>query len=243
MPFLKNIRIEEDKVKPEQFPFSIPIFSKGLNLDITSNVTFLVGENGTGKSTLLEAIADGCGFNLAGGNRNHLYSRTPTESNLSSAMRLSWFPKVTNGFFLRAESFFNFATYIDELAQDNPGILGAYGGKSLHQQSHGEAFLSLFVNRFHQGIYILDEPEAALSPNRQLAFLAIIHELEKSGKAQFIIATHAPILLCYPGAVVFSLDGDQIKVIDYRDSVHYRLTKEFLEDPDKYFYHLFSDQE
>jgi predicted ATPase len=240
MPFLKNIRIDKEKVEPGQFPFTIPILSKGLDLDITSNVTFLVGENGTGKSTLLEAIADGCGFNLAGGNRNHNYSRYPTESNLSSAMRLSWYPKVTNGFFMRAESFFNFATYIDEL--EDPGILGAYGGKSLHQQSHGEAFFSLFLNRFHQGIYILDEPEAALSPNRQLAFLAIIHELEKSDKAQFIIATHSPILLCYPGAVVLSLDGDEIKQIDYRDSEHYRLTKEFLDDPDRYFHHLFSDQ-
>jgi predicted ATPase len=210
-----------------------------LNVDFTSNVTFFVGENGSGKSTILEAIADECGFNLSGGSRNHSYTRHPTESNLSSALRLSWFPKVTNGFFMRAESFFNFATYIDELAQEDPSILNAYGGKSLHQQSHGESFLSLFVNRFKKGIYILDEPEAALSPNRQLSFLVIIHELETSDKAQFIIATHSPILLCYPGAVVLSLDGGNIRKIDYKDAEHYRLTKEFLDNPERYFHHLF----
>ena len=141
---------------------------------------------------------------------------------------------------MRAESFFNFATYIDELAQDDPDILNAYGGKSLHQQSHGESFLSLFVNRFSQGIYILDEPEAALSPNRQLSFMAIIHQLVAANKAQFIIATHSPIILCYPNAVVLSIDDNEIKEIDYREAEHYRLTKEFLDNPERYFHHLFA---
>jgi predicted ATPase len=241
MPFLKNIRTKPELVNPDQYPFSIPALSNGLNIDFTSNVTMFVGENGSGKSTILEAIADGCGFNLSGGNRNHVYSHVQTESTLASALRLSWFPKVTSGFFMRAESFFNFASYIDEMAQDDPAILDAYGGKSLHQQSHGESFLSLFVNRFKKGIYILDEPEAALSPNRQLSFLALIHELETSGKAQFIIATHSPMLLCYPGATVLSLDDNGITPVEYQDTEHYRLTKEFLNNPERYFHTLFSN--
>lgn len=241
MPFLKSIRTVPEQITPNQHPFTIPVLSKGLNIDFKSNVTFFVGENGSGKSTILEAIAERCGFNLSGGSRSHSYKRYETESGLASALKLSWFPKVTTGFFLRAESFFNFATYIDELAQEDPGILSAYGGKSLHRQSHGESFLSLFVNRFSRGIYILDEPEAALSPSRQLSFLALIHRLETSDKAQFLIATHSPMILCYPGAVVFSLDGDSIREIDYRETEHYRLTKEFLENPERYFRHLFTE--
>ncbi len=143
---------------------------------------------------------------------------------------------------MRAESFFNFATYIDKLAAEDPGILGAYGGKSLHQQSHGESYLSLFLNRFNKGIYILDEPEAALSPSRQLSFLVLIHQLETSGKAQFIIATHSAMILSYPGAVLYSLDGGGIEQVAYRETKHFRVTKEFLDDPDRYFHHLFSDE-
>jgi predicted ATPase len=241
MPFLKNIRTIPDLVDPKKYPFTIPVLSHGINLEFSKNVTFLVGENGSGKSTILEAIAEGCGFNHSGGNRNHSYSSRDTASNLIDALRFSWMPKVTNGFFMRAESFFNFATYIDEIAADDPSILEAYGGKSLHQQSHGESFLSLFVNHFSRGIYILDEPEAALSPNRQLSFLALIHELETSGKAQFIIATHSPMLLSYPDAEIFSLDGDQMATIGYKETEHYRITKDFLDNPERFFHHLFDD--
>ena len=133
-----------------------------------------------------------------------------------------------------AESFYNFATYIDQVSN-----LRAYGGKSLHQQSHGEYFLSLFVNRFEQGIYILDEPEAALSPQRQLSFLKIIHDLERPGHAQFLISTHSPIILSYPGAVLFSLDGDTIKEIPFDATDHYRVTRDFLNSPERFFKHLF----
>lgn len=240
MPFLKSVRTIPENVTPDKYPFTIPILRNGLNIDFKSNVTFFIGENGSGKSTILEAIAECCGFNPSGGNRNHNYQRYETEAGLASALRLSWFPKVTSGFFLRAESFFNFATYIDEVAQEDSGVLSAYGGKSLHQQSHGESFLSLFVNHFEKGIYILDEPEAALSPSRQLSFLSIIHQLEAPGKAQFLIATHSPIILCYPGSVVLSLDGEELKEIDYRETEHYQLTKEFLNNPGLYFRHLFS---
>lgn len=241
MPFLKNIRTVPERVEKGKFPFTIPILSRGLDLEFSTNVTFFVGENGSGKSTILEAIAEGCGFNHSGGSRNHLYSSQDTESTLVSALCFSWLPKVTNGFFMRAESFYNFASYIDEIAQEDSAVLQAYGGKSLHHQSHGESFLSLFVNHFNKGIYILDEPEAALSPNRQLAFLALIHDLDISGKAQFIIATHSPMLLSYPGSIIFSLDGEQIKEVDYKQTDHYRITKDFLENPDRYFRYLFTE--
>lgn len=156
-------------------------------------------------------------------------------STLADSICLSWLPKVTSGFFMRAESFFNLANYVDEL-----GFAYAYGGKSLHEQSHGEAFLSLFTNRFgEQGIYILDEPEAALSPSRQLAFLALLHEFEKTERTQFIIATHSPILLSYPGANLLSMDGGTIHEINYRETEHYTITKEFLDSPERYFKHLF----
>jgi predicted ATPase len=241
MPFLKSVRTIPELVDPAKFPFSIPVLSNGLNLEFSTNVTFFVGENGSGKSTILEAIAEGCGFNHSGGNRNHSYSSSDTQSNLSEALRLSWMPKVTNGFFMRAESFYNFATYIDQIAEEDSSILQGYGGKSLHHQSHGESFLSLFVNHFNRGIYILDEPEAALSPNRQLAFLALIHELESSGKAQFIIASHSPMLLSYPDAVILSLDGAVISQVSVKETEHYRITRDFLDNPERFFRHLFAE--
>jgi len=140
---------------------------------------------------------------------------------------------------MRAESFFNFADYIDELAKDDGRILDAYGGKSLHAQSHGESFLSLFINQFDRGIYILDEPEAALSPNRLMTFMSIINQLECSEKAQFLIATHSPMLLCYPGADIFSFTEDGLEKVSYEETQHYQLTRSFLENPESYFRHLF----
>ncbi len=239
MPFLKNVRTP-CSIKSNNYPFTIPALAQGLNIDFTSNVTFFVGENGSGKSTILEAIAKRCGFNPSGGSRNHIYQSPEPESDLSAVIKLSWMPKITTGFFMRAESFFNFATYLDQLAEDDPNIFKAYGGKSLHQQSHGESFLSLFTNRFNKGIYILDEPEAALSPQRQLSFMALIHSLESCGKAQFLIATHSPILLCYPNAIIYSLDNNFRKV-GYQETEHYKLTKEFLESPDRFLRYLFSN--
>lgn len=139
---------------------------------------------------------------------------------------------------MRAENFFNFATYLDQVSN-----LRAYGGKSLHEQSHGESFLSLFVNRFEQGIYILDEPDAALSPQRQLSFLKILHDLEKSGHAQFLISSHSPIILSYPGAILYSLDGDAIEEVDYHETEHYLITKDFLNSPERFFKYLFEAED
>ena len=231
---------DPDRFDSSRYPFNIRAFSHGIDLSFRSHVTFVVGENGSGKSTLLEAIAECCGFNPEGGNRDHHYAAFADRSALAQALRLSWQPKVTQGFFLRAESFYDFATYLETVSD-----FRAYGGKSLHQQSHGESFLALFVNRFEQGIYILDEPEAALSPQRQLSFLRIIHDLEKSGHAQFLISTHSPIILSYPGAVLLSLDGDSIQEVAYTETSHYLLTRDFLNCPERFFKTLFraSDDE
>lgn len=234
--FLKRVKLlREGNNLPQTYPYSIPAIKQLDELELTNPVTFFVGENGSGKSTLMEAIADICGFNTAGGGRNNTYDLEASEAALSDHIRLSWLPKVTNGFFLRAESFYHFASHIDDI-----GSIQAYGGRSLHHQSHGEAFLSLFQNRFGgKAIYLLDEPEAALSPQRQLTFLRIIHDLEKTGDVQFIIATHSPILLGYPGADILQFSEDGIRSVDYEETEHYQITRGFLENREGYLKHLF----
>jgi predicted ATPase len=239
-PFLKRLSFLEERVEADEFPFTIPPFQRGkLTLDFERPITIIVGENGTGKSTLLEGIAGQCGFNLSGGNRNHLYSSSLNSSPLSHAMRLSWLPKVTRGFFMRAESFFNFARYIDE---EMPASLAAYGGRKLHEQSHGESFLALFQNKFSgQGLYILDEPEAALSPKRQLQFLKTIRLLELEGQSQFIMATHSPILMAYPRAQLLMFDGRVIREASLSETPHYQLTRNFVMNPKAMMDELFAE--
>jgi len=241
MPFLSRISLPPPQ--DGSYLQHIPSLKDGLKLNLTNNVTFFVGENGSGKSTLLEGIAEQCGFSLRGGNRNHNFNTGHRfegyESALAPHLGLGWTPKrITEGFFMRAESFFNFASYIDELAVDSPRIYNAYGGRSLHEQSHGESFLSLFSNQFEAGIYILDEPEAALSPARILAFMAVIHQLEQSGRAQFLIATHSPMLICYPGATIYQFDDEGVRETRYEDTEHFYLTKSFLDNPAVYLRHL-----
>lgn len=245
MPFLKSIRFDWKKAGSKKtFPFNIPAF-RGINqIELSCDVAFFVGENGSGKSTLLEAIASKCGFTSMGGGLNTLLNSNLEEPTLEEVITLSWLPKVKAGFFLRAETFYDFANYIDQLEKESPGVAyHPYGGKSLHQQSHGEAFLSLFLNRFNsKGIYLLDEPEAALSPQRQLAFLGIIKQLVDSGKAQFIIATHSPILLAYPGADIYDFDQTPMQVIEYENTDHFFITKQFLNDRESFFKELFKDE-
>jgi predicted ATPase len=237
MIYLKEISLLKEKVPAKsEYPFNIPTIKNLQTIELSSNVTFFVGENGSGKSTLIEAIGINSGFNVGGGSKDHSYLRKETESVLSNYIRLSWMPKAKHGFFLRAESFFNFASYIDEIAKDDPSVLRSYGGKSLHHQSHGESFLALF-NRFQDGIFILDEPEAALSPSRQLSFMSLIHSLES--KSQFIIATHSPILLAYPKAQVLNFSNGDIKTINYKETEHFDLYKRFIENPDRYLHYLF----
>lgn len=237
-PYLRTIRCDADRMCGDEFPFNIPAFRAGIDIDLPTPVTFFVGENGSGKSTLLEALAEICGFNPEGGNRDHFRQAREQRSELAQALELSWMPRMAEGFFLRAESFYNFASYLDGVSD-----FTAYGGKSLHHQSHGESFLALFQNRFEHGFYLLDEPEAALSPQRQLAFLRIIRELEKPRHAQFLIATHSPILLAYPGATVYQFDEDGIRQTSYQETEHFRVTKDFLNGPERIFRYLFSDEE
>ncbi len=224
--YLRSIQILHERFPDRShYPFSVPAFQQLRTIELTGTVTMFVGENGSGKSTLLEAIAYQCGFNPAGGGRNNYYEVEKAEAALGDFIRLSWLPKVTNGFFLRAESFYQFANHVDHVAGYR-----SYGGRSLLEQSHGESFFSLFRNRFgSKGIYLLDEPEAALSPARQLAFLHLMRDLEQEG-AQFIIATHSPILLGYPGARILNFDTSPLSEIRYEETEHYQLTRRFLEN-------------
>ncbi len=219
----------------------IPAVSKLSSLTFSKPVTFLIGENGSGKSTLLEAIAVALGFNPEGGSKNFRFSTADTHSGLYRLLRLHKGPyRPRDGFFLRAESFYNTATEVERLSRSHlgddspdPEYLELFGGKSLHQQSHGESFLSLVLHRFFgHGIYLLDEPEAALSPSRQLTLLTQIHRLSKEN-SQFLIATHSPILMACPESEILLLDGEGIRPIPYRETEHYQITKSFLDDPER----------
>jgi predicted ATPase len=242
-PVLRNISLKNKVIDQNTYPYKIPAYKNGIDIEIKSNVTFFIGANGSGKSTLLEAIADICGFNLIGGNKNHNYIGNDNISQLSSNLKLSWTVKTTNGFFLRAETFYNFSNYIDELDPRGKSdyILNPEGKRSVHDQSHGESFLSLFSNKFRNGIYILDEPEAALSPNSQLSFMSIMNNLINNNNSQFIIATHSPMLLCFPNAIIYELNENGFAQIEYHEAEHYKLTKDFLNNPERYFKYLFQD--
>jgi predicted ATPase len=244
-PSLQKVSFLRGKVVDwTQYPLIVPTIKNLGEIELTQKVCFFVGENGSGKSTLLEAIAESCGFSKEGGSRDMMPVATSEKANaastLSEFLRLSWSKKLHSGYFLRAESFFNIATYLDQLDEEDRRGFGSHGGISLHKQSHGESFLALFQNRFSSdGLYLLDEPEAALSPQRQLAFLAILHEtVTNIPNCQFIIATHSPIILAYPGAQIFSFDNGQIKAVSYKQTEVYRVTHDFLSNPEMYLHHL-----
>lgn len=205
----------------------------------------MVGDNGTGKSTLIEAIAVAAGFNAEGGSQSFRFATRPTESSLGDHLVLRWgTAKPRTGFFLRAESFYNVATEIDRLDQESPyPLLPAYGGQSLHERSHGESFLDLVTHRFGPGgLYLLDEPEAALSVRGCLALVARTAELIIQG-SQFVVATHSPILLAVPGARILQIDPDgEIKRVSYDEADPVALTRGFLADPGRFLHHLFSDK-
>ena len=213
---------------------------EGNVLSFDRPVTFLVGENGSGKSTLLEAIAVASGFNPEGGTRNFSFSTRDTHSILGQYLTPARRRYAKDGFFLRAESFYNVATNIDEMEESpwGSGILNSYGGVSLHSRSHGESFLALVQNRFGgEGLYLLDEPEAALSPSRILALLCEMDALVKR-RSQFIVATHSPILMAFPGARLYLLDEAGIRPTEYRETEHYQLPKQFLDCPERMLRYL-----
>ena len=236
-PFLKRLELR-DGHGGSGYPFDLPILEGGrLRIDFDRRITIFVGENGTGKSTLLEAIAGQIGFASSGGSRDHRFDKAD-QPTLANALRLSWLPKVPNGFFFRAESFFNFARYIDELSTEWPAMRGDYGGRPLHDQSHGEFFLALFENRLgssRRAIYLMDEPEAALSPARQIRFLRHLARAEASGNVQVILATHSPILMGYPTARLLSFDGGRIHELTVADAANYRELARFFADPDEFY--------
>ncbi len=213
-------------------------------LEFSKSVTFLVGENGTGKSTLLEAIAVACGFNPEGGSRNFSFSTRNTHSELHEVLRVIRSAYPRDGFFLRAESLYNAASYIDDLDGELPEefriATKSYGG-SLHTKSHGESFLALVQNRFSgNGIYLLDEPEAALSPMRLMTLLCEIDELVKKD-SQFIIATHSPILMAFPGAEILEISEDRMRSVPYKETEHYSVTRRFLEHPEQMLRYLLGE--
>lgn len=235
-PFLTRVGLREDRVQHGVHPFTLPILQNGLAFEFTTPVTFFVGENGSGKSSLLEALAWSTGFGLHGGSRDHQFVDGAEGHALGRALALSWRQRTTDGFFLRAETFHQFSSHLEESGT----AFARYGGRSFHERSHGEAFLALFEHRFEDGLYLLDEPEAALSPQRQLAFLRIMHALASQRVAQFIVATHSPMLLCLPGARVLSFDDGVIREVAYDQTEHFTLTRTFLNDPERYFRHLFA---
>lgn len=235
--YIRDVKINKNKVSSyDEYPFCLPAIKELDVLELHPSVTFIIGENGSGKSTLLEAIAVNYGFNPEGGTKNFNFLTNDTHSSLHKYIKLTKGIKMPEtGYFLRAESFYNVASNIDKLDSEGMGnrVIDSYGGVSLHEQSHGEAFFSTIMNRFSgRGLYILDEPESALSPSRQLAMISRIDGLVKEG-AQFIIATHSPILMSYPESVLYEI-SDKIEEKHYTETYPFNITRSFLNNPEKY---------
>jgi predicted ATPase len=241
-PYLRSAMIRPELVEdPRAFPLDLPAVRALDRLVFHPDVTFLVGENGSGKSTILEALAINWGFNPEGGSINLRYEGTATHSALHRCLRTERsIDRPLDGYFLRAESFYNVIT---EMNQIGVPIGGRHDPGDYHARSHGEAFLALMLNRFRgRGLYFLDEPEAALSPARQLAVLRRIHHLVEE-HSQFVIATHSPILMAYPRASIYQLDEDGITKVDYKSTEHYIITREFLTRTDRMLADLMADDE
>jgi predicted ATPase len=243
-PFLRWIELDRQRIPSfHHYPFNLGMVRRMDHLELHPHVTYIVGENGIGKSTLMEAIAVAWGFNPEGGTRNFSFSTRSTHSNLHEFIRLArGGQRPRDGFFFRAESYYNLASNIEDLDKEfsfGPPIKESYGGKSLHEQSHGESFFATFIHRFRGGgLYILDEPEAALSPFRQMALLSRIHDLVQQN-SQFIISTHSPILMAYPDSIIYYLTNDGIEVTTLEETDHYIVMKGFLNNKEKMMKELF----
>jgi predicted ATPase len=234
--YMRAIHLKADRIPSfDEYPFALPAVRGLGEVTFRAPVTFLVGENGSGKSTLLEAIATAWGFNPEGGSRNFMFATRPSESGLHEYLQVvRGHRRPADGFFLRAESFYNVATEVDRL-----DMASAYGGTSLHEQSHGESFLAVFMDRFFGGgLYLLDEPEAALSPSRQLSVLVRMADLVRQ-HSQFVIATHSPILMGFPGADILLLDDAGIRRVEYEETEHFFITREFLLNRERMLGELF----
>ena len=246
--FLRRVYLRPDaELREDEFPGTLP-FVRSFDLQFEAPVTILVGENGSGKSTVVEALAELSGLPVGGGGRNELADlKAPqSRSELAPFLRAAFTKKPKNGYFFRAEFQAHFATMLEERKADPdfPGDPYArYGGRSLHAQSHGEAFLSVLSSWMNPGLILMDEPESALSPQRQLSLLVEISRLARDGGTQFVIATHSTILMTYPGASLLSFDGASIRPIRIEDTSHFRITKGLLDHPARYWKHLLSDEE
>jgi predicted ATPase len=246
-PYLKSVSLVKPSDGKLKYPFSIPAINALETLEFHRDVTFIIGENGSGKSTLVEAIAAVMNFGAQGGTGNFSINDAGGTSGLENHLKPKRsFQRPKDKYFLRAESFYNVATYMDKLADENAGklprekVLSRYGGKSLHARSHGESFMSALVDGFGgQGFYVLDEPEAALSPLRQQAALVRIHQLVKDD-SQFIIATHSPILMSYPNARIYLLDEGGSREVAYEETEHFKVTRDFLNNYKSHIKHLLS---
>lgn len=242
-PFLQRIILRHDQEHNfASFPLSLP-FVKGLNLEFRSTVTFFVGENGSGKSTLVEAIADLCRLPVGGGGRNELVNEHSPhrESELAPSLMAGFQHRPRDGYFFRAEFQSHFATLLEQ-RQADPDFggdpFGRYGGRSLHTRSHGEAFLAMFATWMAPGIILMDEPESALSPQRQLSLLTRMAQLAWRSDVQFIIATHSPVFLTFPGATLISFDDSPLSEVTLEETSHYQITRGILEAPERYWRHL-----
>ena len=241
-PYLLHLELLRDRVPSfDQFPYCLPVLRSLDRLLFHPKVTFFVGENGTGKSTLLEALASSVGLNPEGGSRNFNFATRPSHTDLDKYIRVAKnISLARDSYFLRAESFYNVASEIERIG---PDLLPAYGGRSLHEQSHGESFFALFKNRFREnGLYLMDEPEAALSPKRQLEFLSVLHDYCNQG-AQFVVATHSPIIMAYPDACIYVFGGEGVREVRYEETEHYLITRGFLANPQRTLRLLLSDDE
>ena len=235
-PYLKRILLDPERVADwEKYPWNLPLFrGREFELEFTTPITIIVGENGTGKSTLLEAIGALAGYDEAGGGKgympvDHSQAIETMGGRLSQALRASWLPKITNGWFFRAESFFSVARYLDRAAMEDPTLPPP---PDFLSHSHGEGFLRFFEERCRrQGIFIFDEPESALSPSRQVEFLKLLRRMEQSGRCQVIMATHSPMLMAYPGARLLRLSKYRLDPVTVEETDHYRLMREFWADP------------
>lgn len=242
-PYLIHLELLRDRVKSfEKFPYCLPAVRPLELLEFHPKVTFLVGENGSGKSTILEALAVAMRLNPEGGSRNFNFATRASHADFGDTLRVARKTEPRDAYFLRAESFYNVATQVDEIG---PDALPAYNPpgelRSLHERSHGESFFALFCHRFRgNGLYLMDEPEAALSPRRQLEFLAILNEYCKKG-GQFVIATHSPILMAYPDARIYVLGEHGIRETSYEDTDHYLVTRGFLVNPKRVLGELLSE--
>jgi predicted ATPase len=230
--FITKVKIDAERFPTRRFyPFNISAIQDTPELTLREPIVFFVGENGSGKSTLLEAITRKCGIHIWDKPRRHLAHNNPFETKLANYVSITWANGRVSGSLFRAETFRDVADFLDDVALCDPGRLKYHGGHILNTLSHGEGILSYFGGRFRvKGLYFLDEPEAALSPASQIKFLHLLQQIGAEGQAQFIIATHSPILLACPGSQIFSFDGSHIKEVGYQETAHFKIYSQFFMD-------------